>query len=80
MARRRGNVRLARAAERAREREADGLIGQFLVLGFGGVPRLINFSARGRTMRALDAATGVDVRVPVKLPWLIAHIARGSHA
>ena len=75
MARRRENARLARAAETAHERESDALVGQVLVLGFGGAPRLLNFSARGRAMFATDAESGVEVRIPARLPWAVAKMA-----
>lgn len=75
MARRRDNARLARAAECAHVREADKQVGQVLVFGFGAEPRLLNFTARGMAMYAADVSSGVQVRVPAKLPWVVAKLA-----
>lgn len=79
MARRRENVRLARAAAMADDRAVSDQVGQILVLGFNQRPRLIQFDAHGlHSMRATDMATGRRVRISTRLAWHIARLAQES--
>lgn len=77
MARRRENARLARAAESSAERVADSTVGQFLIFGFGGAPRLLEFSPHGLFgMRVTDLRTGRSAPVRTTLVWKMAQLAQ----
>ena len=67
MAKRRENARLQRALEMMEENRQ--VIGQFLVLGFGTKPRLLEFEARGRSMIARDTETRAEKRVKAATVW-----------
>lgn len=75
MAKRRENARLARALEMDSEIRRDTLVGQFLVLGFGGPPRLIRFEAKGKGLVAICEKTGATRRVSTKHIWAVAAIS-----
>ena len=72
MARRRESARLARAAEMAEDVRLDDVVGQFLVLGFGGIPRLLELRVKGRRMCARDVRSGRSVSVNAAEVWKIA--------
>lgn len=76
MARARENARLRRAVEMGEEARAPDLVGQIIVIGFGGKPRIVEFKAHGeRSMRAVDQISGVEESLPVALAWRIARLA-----
>jgi len=71
MLRGRENARLARAMAAAEERQDERAVGQFLVLGFGGAPRLLTFEViGGKSLVARDERTGVESLVlDAKTVW-----------